>query len=101
MSKQDIITAALRDSSLSASMPSGRGSEELWAIAWDELQDITWRKIAAFVPEAIEYGDGWEDEISFYDIMSRAAVLWLESRPRVMRFMGDADGVIDVTVCAP
>ena len=101
MTKQDIITAVLRDSALSASMTCARHSEELYEIAWDQLQDITWRKIAAFVPKAIECGDGWQDEISFYDIMSRAAVLWLESRPRVRRFMGDEHGLIDVTVCAP
>lgn len=98
---KDAITAALRDSALSASMTCARHSEELYEIAWDQLQDITWRKVSAFFPDAIEYGDGWQSEISFYDILSRAAVLWLESRPRVIRFMGDEDGVIDVTVRAP
>ena len=52
------------------------------------LEGVTWRKVSAFVPEALEIcglGCGVDDPIGdgFDSVLEYALVLWLEHQPRV------------------
>lgn len=62
--------------------------EDVFHACEKALQDATWRKVSAYIPQAMEIrGLGWEDPDPIYDnfkgVLEFATVLWLENQPSV------------------
>ena len=68
------------------------------------LQDATWRKVSAYIPQALAIcGLGWEDPDpigdDFKGVLEYALVLWLEHQPSVRSKMKYSESMsIEVTI---